>query len=625
MAASESQKPDGFKDNISNNSIDEGLPRELSQLSLASAASQDEFTDKGHAENTLKNVCSYYQSQKLCDIVLIAGGCRIPAHKVVLASCSEYFAAMFTGALREAELPEITLERVDPQALQALIHYCYTGNIELREESVEVLLSTASLLQLNTVTNACCAFLKKQLDPCNCLGIALFAEQQGCLALHKQALEYTYQHFMQVVKHQEFLSLRSEQLASLFKSDELNVNSEENVFESLMAWVQHEPSRETQLPQLLKLIKLPLLTSEYLIDKVEVACGNVAECQPLIMEAVKWHLLPDRRLNLSSNRTRPRTSTIGRLLAIGGMDGYKLCSGHGINIPNSQNGYNKGASNMEMYDPRSDTWAPFMRMGARRLQFGVAVMQNKLVVAGGRDGLKTLNTVECFDLTSLSWSTLAPMNTHRHGLGVAVLGDAPNSPIYAVGGHDGWIYLNSVERWDACTRTWTLVAPMAGARSTCGVAALGGRLYAAGGRDGGACLRSVECYDPATNHWTPCAPMTRRRGGVSVCAAGGYLYALGGHEAPANAAGGRLACIERYDPATDSWLLLARLSCARDAIGSCLLGDRIVAVGGYDGVQYLCIVEIYDPETNTWKKLSPLGAGRAGAAVVAIPPPRNVF
>lgn len=69
---------------------------------------------------------------------------------------------------------------------------------ELREETVEVLLSTASLLQLTTVTNACCAYLKKQLDPCNCLGIALFAEQQSCMALHKSALEYTYQHFMQV-------------------------------------------------------------------------------------------------------------------------------------------------------------------------------------------------------------------------------------------------------------------------------------------------------------------------------------------------------------------------------------------------------------------------------------------
>lgn len=69
---------------------------------------------------------------------------------------------------------------------------------ELREETVEVLLSTSSLLQLNSVTNACCAFLKKQLDPCNCLGIALFAEQQSCLDLHKSALKYTYQNFMQV-------------------------------------------------------------------------------------------------------------------------------------------------------------------------------------------------------------------------------------------------------------------------------------------------------------------------------------------------------------------------------------------------------------------------------------------
>lgn len=63
---------------------------------------------------------------------------------------------------------------------------------------MEVLLSTASLLQLNSVTDACCAFLKKQLDPCNCLGIAFFAEQQSCMNLHKSALEYTYQHFMQV-------------------------------------------------------------------------------------------------------------------------------------------------------------------------------------------------------------------------------------------------------------------------------------------------------------------------------------------------------------------------------------------------------------------------------------------
>lgn len=66
-----------------------------------------------------------------------------------------------------------------------------------------------------------------------------------------------------MVKHQEFLTLQVEQLSNLLKSDDLNVVTEENVFESLMTWVQHDSAnREQHLAALLKLIKLPLLSSE---------------------------------------------------------------------------------------------------------------------------------------------------------------------------------------------------------------------------------------------------------------------------------------------------------------------------------------------------------------------------
>lgn len=81
-------------------------------------------------------------------------------------------------------------------------------------------------------------------------------------------------------------------------------------------------------------------------------------------------------------------------------------------------------------------------IGNKRLQFGVAVLDNKLFIVGGRDGLKTLNTVDCFDPQTKEKTVVTPMNIHRHGLGVGVLG----GPLYAVGGHDGWSYLNSVER-----------------------------------------------------------------------------------------------------------------------------------------------------------------------------------
>lgn len=41
------------------------------------------------------------------------------------------------------------------------------------------------------------------------------------------------------------------------------------------------------------------------------------------MEAFKWHLMPERRAQITSDRTKPRKSTVGRLLAIGGIDAHK--------------------------------------------------------------------------------------------------------------------------------------------------------------------------------------------------------------------------------------------------------------------------------------------------------------
>lgn len=58
-----------------------------------------------------------------------------------------------------------------------------------------------------------------------------------------------------------------------------------------------------------------------------------------------------------------------------------------------------------------------------------------------------------------------------HCAGIAVL----EGPMYAVGGHDGWSYLNTVERWDPQARQWNYVASMSTPRSTMGVTALNGK------------------------------------------------------------------------------------------------------------------------------------------------------
>ncbi|KAJ9576657.1 hypothetical protein L9F63_025446, partial [Diploptera punctata] len=524
-----------------------------SEHSLSSLTAHDEcFRSLHHAETSLNRMEAYLIKNKLTDVTLIAGSRHIPAHRLVLSAGSEYFAAMFTSDLREATQSEVVLQDVDGDALWMLVHYCYTGRIELREDTVETLLSTARLLQLNEVVDACCSFLMKQLHPSNCIGIRIFADTQGCLNLLKVAHNYTTEHFMDVIPNQEFLMLPADEVAKLLASDDLNVPSEEEIFHALMLWVKNDvASRKKDVSRLLSLVKLPLLMPSFIADFIETnpLFREERVCQELIMEALKYHLLPERRPMLQSPRTRPRKSTVGALLV-----GFMLTK--------------KGATSIEKYDLRGNSWCHVANMSGRRLQFGVAVVDGRLYVVGGRDGLKTLNTVECYDIKTKAWTTLPPMSTHRHGLGVGVL----EGPLYAVGGHDGWSYLNTVERWDPQARQWSYVAPMSTQRSTVGVAVLNNKLYAVGGRDGSSCLRTVECYDPHTNKWLPCAPMAKRRGGVGVGVVNGYLYALGGHDAPAsNPSASRFDCVERYDPKTDTWTQVASMSVGRDAIGVCYL------------------------------------------------------
>lgn len=62
------------------------------------------------------------------------------------------------------------------------------------------------------------------------------------------------------------------------------------------------------------------------------------------------------------------------------------------------------------------------------------------------------------------------------GLGVCVL----HNCIYAAGGYDGQDQLNSVERYDVETETWTFVAPMKHRRSALGITVHQGRIYVLG-------------------------------------------------------------------------------------------------------------------------------------------------
>lgn len=393
---------------------------------------QISFTAEGHSDRLL-NKMAFLRGQKehhLCDVVLKLGSREIYAHRVVLSSCSKYFCAMFTNSMLESTQDIVTLTDLDEKAVEDLVEFAYTSKIDIHEDNVQPLLKAASILQLCEVTAACSDFLSQQLHPSNCLGIANFAEVHGCVELTQTSREYILDHFMEVVRCDEYIQLSREALKQLITSDSVKVHSEEQMFESMHRWISHDlPLRQNHAYELLSCIRLPLLKPLYLADQVytkQVYCQDQG-CAGLIMKAMIYHIVQEKRAQVRIfMNDMPRKGTMGTMFAIGGMDTCR----------------NKGS--IECFDARKDEWKLICHSQAacRRLQFGVAVLGCHVYVVGGRNGLRTLNTVDCYDAATNSWDSVPPMCSYRHGVGVGVM----SGPMYAVGGHDGWSYLSSVER-----------------------------------------------------------------------------------------------------------------------------------------------------------------------------------
>lgn len=78
-----------------------------------------------------------------------------------------------------------------------------------------------------------------------------------------------------VIQNQEYLQLNVEQMTNLLRSDDLNIESEEQIFHAVMDWINYEPiDRRQHVGYLLGFVKLPLISTAFLVDQVEPAVGG---------------------------------------------------------------------------------------------------------------------------------------------------------------------------------------------------------------------------------------------------------------------------------------------------------------------------------------------------------------
>ena len=282
-----------------------------------------------YCSDMMKLMDDFRKAHILCDVTLCVDGTIFLGHKPLLAAASPYFKAIFSSDLNKnnsENTKPIVLTEIGAEHMESLLDYIYTGHISLTRENINQVLSAANFLLLTSLKNRCTSFLEKILSPANCLVIESTAEKFDCEALKNTATHYVHDNFITIATSDEFLHLEVDRLIEIVSSDDTKVEHEEQVFEAIMSWVKFDIiNRRKYFKDLVTHVRFPLISPYYLMDHVEsedLVC-QTPECVSLLLEAKNYHMLPDRRWQLKSKRTTPRTSMgiVNGIIAVGGIQG----------------------------------------------------------------------------------------------------------------------------------------------------------------------------------------------------------------------------------------------------------------------------------------------------------------
>lgn len=289
-----------------------------------------------------------------------------------------------------------------------------------------------------------------------------------------------------------------------------------------------------------------------------------------------------------------------RVLLIGGVDGAGVVT-----------------ATCELYDPATNNFVATGNLGTPRvLHAACRLADGRVMVAGGTSSLvdqttaitNTLNTVEFYNPATGAWTSGPAIGGKR--LGPALTRLSNNQVMVSGGVEIGFllgfpisaISTTAVQRWNPATNTWTNGPAMAQGRAGhqwSQVTLNDGRVLMTGGilvpsllgAANAAPIAGAEVYNPTTNSWATYNMTAARALHTATKLADGRIAVCGGAQgtftAPVSIDG-----VEVFNPATNSWSLLAPLSAPRGGHSAELLPDgTLVLFGGQDLTSTVATIE----------------------------------
>nr|XP_022341558.1 kelch-like protein 9 isoform X3 [Crassostrea virginica] len=543
---------------------------------------------EGYGDKVIQQLNQLRSREELCDFTVSAGEKSFQVHRAVLAATSDYFRVMFGGAMAESRQDCVDLKGVTADGLQLIVEFIYSGELSLQYENLTDAINTASHLQVATALDLCSDYIISLMTFENAQDFLTIANTYSLDKVLEHWDSMILQNFSEFAETENFLKMEAAILVKYLSSNSLRASSEYKVFQCLDKWFRYSPARiSNDCITVLTHIRFPLMSERELqmvqeSDLMKRCLGALH----LVTKGFKYHLDCRESHPVIEDRSNVRNEIPTLVLVQPNnsssyvpfqITSYDHVTGMFYRLYSDLNGsrdcrltvidnfiyicrvvdFGGGSllSSLFRFDPRHLCGQDLRPMRRLRMDFAVAAQGSCLYVFGGStEQFATMDSVECYNVETNSWTELPPLPMALNSLAALTV----ESDIYLSGGAgQDRQPTNSFTIFHPHYRTYDTLPGMFYARRLHEMAFFQEKVYVLGGipRQGVPLHGQIpiECYDVSTSQWTMLSSTLSGRSVGHYLSFQGHILSLGHehHNAKEDE-------IWTYDPELDDWSKYAK-------------------------------------------------------------------
>ncbi|KAM9424727.1 kelch-like protein 11 [Pholidichthys leucotaenia] len=395
----------------------------------------EEFTCSAHCSELSRRQNEQRKEGLFCDVTLaFSSGGRLQtlsAHRSVLSAASQYFTLLLSGQFSESRSERVELKEwssaagLDPETVEAVIEFMYTGELTVTTANVHQVLELADRFLLVQLKNFCGEFLMRKLTLSSCVAVHSLAHMYSLNQLVQRAAETIRRNFHKVISNEEFYTLPFHLVRDWLSDSEITVDSEEQLFEAMVKWVhQNSQEHEVHFEELFRLLRLPQISPTYLMKVVrkEPLVANSAACQELVSKALEVHAIRFE----STKSADPE-------LSASFMPAMQPRFGQNMDVIMVVGGVTEGGDYLSEcvgYFVAEDRWVNLPHIHNHLDGHAITLAEDHVYIAGSMEP-GFAKTVERFNPSLNSWEAMSSLNTRKHSFGLMCIKDS----LYIIGGH----------------------------------------------------------------------------------------------------------------------------------------------------------------------------------------------